>query len=212
MVTIDDTKPLGRSQDLTQLPPFERLKAVRYVGKDQWGMAFWECRCECGEVLPAVDGHSLRRGHTRSCGCLRADLIRARHGDKPRVVEMPEYRAWQSMKHRCYTTTCRYYPRYGGRGITVCPRWLASFTHFLADVGPRPSSRHSIDRYPDNNGNYEPGNVRWATRKEQQRNMRSNRLVTHDGQTKTLAEWVESTGLTRDTLRGRLARGEPIIA
>lgn len=85
-----------------------------------------------------------------------------------------EYRSWHGMKQRCHNSANKGYPNYGGRGITVCPRWLGDdgFKHFLADVGPKPSSLHSIDRFPDNDGNYEPGNVRWATAAEQNQNRR----------------------------------------
>lgn len=117
-----------------------------------------------------------------------------------------ERRAWWRMKYRCYKPTHHKYPIYGGRGITVCDRWLCSFQHFLADVGPAPSPQHSIDRI-DNNGNYEPGNVRWATRVEQGRNQRRNVLLTVDGITKTFTEWAMDSPLRPSGVRRRLERG-----
>jgi hypothetical protein len=117
----------------------------------------------------------------------------------------PTYRVWIGMKARCFNPTTSHYEYYGGRGIRVCERWL-SFENFLTDMGERPHGK-MIDRYPNNDGNYEPGNCRWATRSENCRNKSDNRLITHQGQTKTMAEWVEITGLPRTTIKDRLAAG-----
>jgi hypothetical protein len=106
-----------------------------------------------------------------------------RHGMK----YTPEYMAWNQMKQRCLNVKHKAYPRYGGRGIKVCEQWM-KFEKFLADVGMRPSKDHSLDRYPDKLGSYEPGNVRWATRLQQQNNMRSNRIVTYRGRWVTFAQ------------------------
>lgn len=111
------------------------------------------------------------------------------------------------MRRRCMNQRCREYPRYGGRGITVCERWNISFAAFFADIGPRPSSQHSLDRYPDNDGNYEMGNVRWATKSEQARNRHSSRLITWQGETLTLAAWSERTRLKAGTIAQRLKKG-----
>lgn len=118
----------------------------------------------------------------------------------------PEYTAWAGMKSRCSDPNSSRYPYYGGRGIKVCDRWRDSFAAFLVDVGPRPSPDHSLDRM-DPNGNYEPGAVRWATRKEQQRNRRNNRFLTIFGQRRTLAEWAEIGGLHPYTLLSRINAG-----
>lgn len=126
------------------------------------------------------------------------------HGHSPRGKRSPEHQAWLSMKGRCLRASHRFYGYYGGRGITICERWLHSFENFLADVGSRPSPAHSIDRYPDRDGNYEPGNVRWATRKEQQRNLRWNRLVTAFGETLCISEWAERYGISIGALYGRI--------
>lgn len=104
------------------------------------------------------------------CGCARAieNKRRTKHG----LAGTPEYHAWTAMKSRCNDPNSQAYDRYGGRGIKVCQRWQESFEAFVADVGKRPSADHSLDRYPNNDGNYEPGNVRWATRSQQQSNTR----------------------------------------
>lgn len=134
------------------------------------------CRCDCG-VVCRVMGAELRIGDTKSCGCLRREVTGRRfttHGEAGKIPSnrTPEYRAWQEMKRRCYLTTNKRYGDWGGRGIRVCDEWLNNFPAFLAHVGRRPSKTHSLDRI-ENDGHYEPGNVRWATLEEQRRNRRS---------------------------------------
>lgn len=109
------------------------------------------------------------------------------------------------MRERCESPKARYYHRYGGRGISVCERWL-KFENFLADMGERPP-RMSLDRFPNNDGNYEPGNCRWATNLQQHRNKSSNRLISHEGETLTVTEWAERFGIQRAALYERLKRG-----
>lgn len=122
-----------------------------------------------------------------------------------------EYRSWRMMIQRCHNSKHTHFSFYGGRGITVCQQWRNSFERFLADMGLRPSSKHSIERR-DNNGNYEPENCRWATRKEQMRNMRRNRLVTFDGETMCLSEWTEKLRFPRNLLKYRLDSGMSVEA
>lgn len=119
-----------------------------------------------------------------------------------------EYMAWENMKSRCYNKKFRLYKNYGGRGIVVCATWNGpqGFDNFLRDVGPRPSSAHSLDRV-DNDGNYEPGNVRWATKIEQNRNTTKNVFLTVGGERRTISEWCELRGLFHNTVRGRLSAG-----
>ena len=129
----------------------------------------WECKCDCGKAC-RVAARGLRCGRVKSCGCLRRDATGKRfskHGQS----RTPEYRAWRGMKARCTNPNGHKFKDYGGRGIAICERWQHSFEGFLADMGPRPSSEHSLDRI-DNNGNYEPGNCRWATRLQQMQNQR----------------------------------------
>lgn len=118
----------------------------------------------------------------------------------------PEYKAWQQMRLRCKDPKHKAYASYGRRGIAVCERWLNSVASFVADMGPKPSPSHEIDRI-DNNGGYEPANCRWATRKVNDRNRRNNRLIEFRGETLALAEWCERFGLPSDTVRKRLFAG-----
>ena len=135
----------------------------------------FKCRCDCGTEFVATGGH-LRSGHTSSCGCIKAERVRKlgyqnrRHGEA--AARTPEYLVWKSMFTRCTNPNALNFKYYGARGVSVCEAWRESYPNFLRDVGRRPSSEHSIDRYPDNDGNYEPGNVRWATAAEQNSNKR----------------------------------------
>lgn len=131
------------------------------------------------------------------------EYVIRRHGMK----HSPEYRSWRAMIQRCTGPNHQAYDRYGGRGITVHPTWLTSFTQFFRDVGPRPADC-SLDRI-DNNGNYEPGNVRWATRKEQARNRKKNTLLTINGRTQCLQAWADEAGLDKNCLIGRVKTGRP---
>jgi hypothetical protein len=125
----------------------------------------------------------------------------SRHRKRP-----PEYNAWRAMKQRCTYPAFVQFKDYGGRGIKVCDAWSASFVRFLRDVGPRPGQKYELDRI-DNDGNYEPGNVRWATRKEQQRNKSTTRYLTAFGVTKPLVELAEHHGINVETLKTRLRAG-----
>jgi hypothetical protein len=118
----------------------------------------------------------------------------------------PEYKAWQTMRLRCTVPTNSAYANYGGRGITVCERWLESPANFIADMGPKPSPAHELDR-KDNDKGYAPENCRWVTRTVNDRNRRSNRLLTHAGETLPLVEWAERYALPRDTLLKRIDGG-----
>lgn len=130
--------------------------------------AFWQCLCECGNNV-ALSSHDIRSGHIASCGCLSRD-IKTTHGYRPAGPPSRTYKTWVSMRQRCNNPNTTGYQYYGGRGITVCERW-ESFENFLADMGERPSGM-TLDRFPDNDGNYEPGNCRWATAYEQTHNRR----------------------------------------
>lgn len=122
------------------------------------------------------------------------------------MYHSPEYRVWAGMIDRCENQNANGFHNYGGRGISVCDRWRASFAAFYKDIGQRPSSAHSLDRHPNQDGNYEPGNCRWATGKQQMRNYRKNRRVTANGESLTLPEWSERLLIPLSTLQGRLYR------
>jgi hypothetical protein len=146
---------------------FSRLRVVEIVSTGR--KAKWLCICACGTER-TIRRDALIQGTTKSCGCLVREHLkrgqeRTTHGDC-RQRPTPEYRAWRGMKTRCMNPKKQHYERYGGRGITVCERWISNYEFFLADMGRKPSPKHSLDRI-NNNGNYEPSNCRWATKKEQ---------------------------------------------
>ena len=148
---------------------FGRLIVVSVNGKNS------TCMCDCGNEVVSTT-RNLLMGNTKSCKCLRIETSTARvqtHGLLNQFRK--ENNIWRKMRRRCNNPDDTGYKNYGGRGISVCPQW-EEFSQFLIDVGPRPSPQHSLDRYPNNDGNYEPGNVRWATRSEQAQNTRRTRM------------------------------------
>lgn len=183
---------------------FGRLVVTAIAQPDARGRTSFVCRCDCG-TDKVVASNALSTGTTRSCGCLGVESRRNRattHG----MTETAEHRCWAKMKSRCLNRSDRGFGNYGGRGIRVCDRWVNSFEAFYADMGPRPTPDHSLERV-DVNGHYEPGNTVWTTRRAQSRNRRNNRMVTVDGVTRTLTEWCELVGLAYDTVRRRLDDG-----
>lgn len=200
-------EPRWRYRDLTGMV-FTRLTVVGFVGR-RAGYTRWLCDCSCGNWV-VVNGAALPNQNTRSCGCLQRDQIRRyclETNFTHRMSKSDEYRIWSAMKKRCHTPGMKAFAMYGGRGISVCPRWRESFENFYADMGPRPSKAHSIDRYPNKNGNYEPGNCRWATWKEQARNTRRSRIISFQGEDFPLVAWCERLGMPYGALQSRLDRG-----
>lgn len=164
------------------------------------------CECDCGSCT-VVSRSNLVNGTTKSCGCLHVDAVREAcqiHGASKRdgSPSSNEYDIWTNIRQRCNNPNNPVYHNYGGRGIRVCVRW-DDFNLFYSDMGPRPSTKHSIDRI-DVNGNYEPANCRWATPLEQAQNKRNHNYLTHDGKTLYLAEWVRITGIPVSVIRQRV--------
>lgn len=184
---------------------FGRLIAVREILLER---SYWECLCDCGN-LKTVRASRLRSGTTKSCGCfvgVNQAAAARKHGQWEGGKRTPEISAWESAKGRCHSENHALYRHYGERGIIVCDRWRNDFGAFLADMGPRPSSRHSLDRI-DVNGNYEPGNCRWADDFTQQRNKRNNHRITFNGRTMCVSEWAEVLGMRAGLLSRRLNLG-----
>lgn len=179
---------------------FGRLLAVSPTDERKNSKVVWLCRCDCGnEVLLSTT--RLNTGNTKSCGCLKAEGTRTSHGGR----HTDEYRIWRHMRSRCENKRHPAFKDYGGRDIKVCARWM-DFSAFFLDMGPRPSAKHSIDRI-DNSRGYEPGNCRWATSKEQNRNRRDNVRFEHSGHFATLAEHCEKCGVKYSTALARLKKG-----
>lgn len=164
------------------------------------GQVFWnvECQCRTKAVRTAV---SIVSGQSKSCGCYKLEVA-TKHGKS----KTPEFTVWQMMIQRCTNNKHKSYPRYGGRGITVCQRWLDSFENFLSDVGIRPSVEHTLDRIKNHIG-YQPDNCKWATPLEQGQNKCNNRLITHNGLTLTESEWCRRIGLSKGTISRRIKSG-----
>jgi hypothetical protein len=181
---------------------FGRLIVESIAPKDRHGNICWKVKCDCGNTK-SVNSSVLLKGTTRSCGCLNQELRSARllsHG----MTNTPTYRSWQAMKSRCSNPNDESYARYGGRRISVCDRWLGEngFKNFYKDMGVRPKEL-TLERI-NNDGNYEPSNCKWATRKEQNRNTRTNRILEYGGRRQSLSAWAEEYGLNASLLSERL--------
>ncbi len=188
---------MGKAKDLTG-QTFNQLTVISSQGSKN-GKFYWLCACTCGETA-IVRGSHLTSGNTQSCGCLEK-ASKLTHGKR----HDPSYKIYRGILDRCYNSANPSYSYYGGRGIKVCDRWRESIENFLLDVGKRPNGA-SIDRI-DNNGNYEPNNCRWASRREQQANRRDNRRLTLNGETKSLTEWATLHNLKPKTIKSRLRLG-----
>ena len=182
---------------------FGRLLVTGCTGKkNRAGNYLWLCQCDCGnEVIR--DNRLLSTGRTKSCGCLRSETVRKLrtvHGYAVGATHNPTYTSWKQMTQRCFNNRSRKHSEYGARGIKVCESWR-NFGNFLADMGERPAGR-TIDRI-DNNGNYEPGNCRWATVEQQNNNV----WIEFRGEKRTITQWARRIGIRRTALSHRLRRG-----
>lgn len=197
-----------RVKDLTG-KRFGRLLVLGHAGVVPSGSKMfhaWSCKCDCGKETIAL-GNPLKRNETTSCGCLWKEVVQGNSfatghgGSRTRL-----YRIWRCMKNRCMDSKNKNYSLYGGRGISVCERWM-NFACFREDMGEPTTESHSIDRI-NGNGNYEPGNCRWATPKMQGQNKKGTIWITIKGKTKCLTEWCQHFGIARGTIHSRHSNGE----
>ena len=184
--------------DLTGLV-FGRLTVVSFDSLVN-GIPKWLVQCRCGNQK-SVHAGSLKSGATRSCGCLDAE-VKTKHG----LYGTPEYHTWEAIKARCHNPRDKGFHRYGGAGILVCDEWLHSFEAFFRDMGKRPSLSHSIDRI-DNSLGYSKSNCRWATKREQANNRKTNRILELDGERMSITEWGRKLGISGITIRSRKLSG-----
>jgi len=190
---------------------FGRWVTIGERYRERAGSGDWShrvlCRCTCGTEKPVRTLYILN-GKSKSCGCLNLEVTSARnttHGHS--IHRTPEYRAWGNIKTRCTNPNGIGYRYYGGRGISVCPRWMASFTDFLADMGKKPGPAYDIDR-KNVNGNYSAENCRWATKKENANNRTNNVRYAFNGESLTALEWwARQTGISQKAVRARLTAG-----
>lgn len=161
---------------------FGELTVIDFSGLDAKNRSLWECSCSCGNTT-ILRSDALQK--SSSCGHLKGNH---KHGHKPRHAS-PEYNAWAGMIRRCSKPHHKSWANYGGRGIRVCGSWVESFENFLADVGLRPSEKHSLDRI-NNDGNYEPTNCRWATASEQMKNRRKRVAIQNFLDAEIKAEFI----------------------
>lgn len=184
---------------------FGRLVVLYETSERKGGNIVWHCRCDCGNEVD-VGGHNLTSSRTTSCGCFQREYAAEAHtvhGMRRQGETHPVYRTWYHMLQRCENPNSIGYQNYGGRGITVCGEWhdAEKFIGWAVLNGWRKGL--TLDRI-DNDGNYEPSNCRWATRKEQAQNKRNNRFITFNGKTQTLAGWAEEIDISPNTLQYRV--------
>ncbi len=172
---------------------FGQLTVINWLGDSKW-----ECRCSCGNITKVFTSN-LTSGHTISCGCYKPDI--STHGK----TETKEYSIWSNIKTRCYNKNSLDYPRYGGRGITMCIDWLDSFERFFEDMGICPENL-SLERI-DNDRGYYKENCKWATKKEQSYNRRSNRIIEYNGVSKPLKLLCEDLNVSYKLVHLRLSKG-----
>ena len=185
---------------------FSRLTLVAFAerrGKSNYGLFL----CSCGEEHVA-EFSAVACGRTRSCGCLagEASVLSGKRNATHGMSKTVEFAAWGKMLARCSNPRDNSFKYYGARGISVCARWREKFENFFEDMGPRPSSEHSLDRI-NVNGNYEPSNCRWATKSEQARNTRDTPWITLEGTRVRLQDAIDASGITRETVKSRMSRG-----
>lgn len=181
---------------------FNMLTIVSYKKKGKYNVNYFVCKCDCGNTTEIRANHILNDNQI-SCGCIKRKYKDSKIGT---VI----YDTWNRMMHRCYNINNQKYPRYGARGITICDEWKNSYDEFYKwSINNGFQLGLSIDRI-NNDGNYEPSNCRWTTRKQQMRNTSRNRLITYQNETHSLAEWCEILNINYSTANVRLFRGKPL--
>jgi len=188
---------------ITEGTRFNSFTFVRYVAA-KYGNRYALFRCDCGSEAERNVAH-VRKGLSKSCRNCASKGKNLVHGHCADGKSTKTYECWRAMIDRCSNPRNKSFKDYGARGIAVCDRWLV-FENFLADMGEAPSNL-SIDRYPDNDGNYEPGNCRWATMAQQNSNKRGNTVLEFEGRKATIAEWSAMTGIKDCTISERLRHG-----
>lgn len=190
---------------------YGRLVVLSEIGTVRDREVVVRVRCDCGNERDILRA-SLRRGSSTSCGCFGTEQrtkAATTHGESQTSL----YKVWHMIRLRCNDATHPSYHKYGGRGVQMHADWTEDYPAFATairtQIGPRPSKRHSLDRI-DNDGHYEPGNLRWATPSEQGRNTRHNHLLTYSGRTMSVAAWAEAMGMPHGTLHQRIRMGWPI--
>lgn len=203
-------KRLIRQQKLIDLTNmvFGRLTVVG-ISSQEYNDVTWKCVCECGNTV-SVKGEYLRNGDTKSCGCLKSDLVKLRNYKHGKAKKTRLYTVWKGMRERCSNSNSKAYAHYGARGVTVCDEWndFESFYSWAISNGYNedlPTSLCTIDRI-DNNLGYSPDNCRWVCVKEQARNRTNNHIISFNGQSKTIAEWSEITGIPERVISSRINR------
>lgn len=193
---------MSKLKDLTGMK-FGRLTVIERA-ESKFGKTYWKCLCDCGNVT-VVRKDRLKNGYTKSCGCLTIDTNSTHH-----MTRTKPYILWSDIKKRCFNPNHKFYKYYGGRGITMYPEWIDDFQTFYDYVSKLPhfgEKGYSLDRI-DNNGNYEPNNIRWADKKTQSRNRRTVHFIEYNGTKMPITEAAELSGINAYTLKGRLKRGD----
>lgn len=189
---------------------FGRLTVLGLVSIDEISQPRWLCQCACGNKTNSLS-NGLKCGTAKSCGCFRRERT-TKHGDTSSSKRIaPEYICLNNILQRCNNSESTSYPRYGAKGVSVCDEWnsLEKYPAFLAYMGRRPSDKHSIDRFPNCKGNYEPGNVRWATKAQQSENRGSTIFIEYNGETKCIADTARKYKIPVSTLLYRIKKGWP---
>ncbi len=195
---------MSRLKNLTGLK-FGRLTVIELAENATHGQPRrWKCLCECGKIS-IVATTELTRGKTKSCGCLNVDKL-FKHGMKNTSI----YHRWKDIKQRCFNPNCKSYPNYGGRGITICDEWkndFLAFYNYVSMLEHFGEEGYTLDRI-DNNGNYEPSNLRWTDRKTQRINQRRTIFVEYNGEKMCLKYAAEKSGISKNVLLHRYKRGD----